>query len=307
MAHSPTIKQLRYLCAVARFQHFGRAASSLHISQSTLSTAILELEQALGVRLVERSNKGVLLTALGEDVVERSHAILTSVSDLMSLCDSSQGEFSSRMRLGVIPTIAPFLLPEILSGLRQAYPQFQLYIREDLSARLINSLKRGELDLLLLALPYPAEGVETLRLFDDDFFLAFPDGHEVGRMQSLRSRDLKGRELLLLEDGHCMRDHALEVCKLKDSDVQAPYQASSLNTIVQMVANGIGVSLLPQMALQANLLSATNVKTRAFDEPNISRQIGLMWRQKCPREDEFRKLGHFIVEQHVTDDVKQVG
>jgi len=304
MSHSPTLKQLRYLCAVARFQHFGRAAESLHISQSTLSTAILELEQALAVKLVERSNKGVLLTALGEDVVERSYAILTSVSDLMALCDSSQGEFSSRMRLGVIPTIAPFLLPEILSGLRAKHPQFQLYIREDLSARLINSLKRGELDLLLLALPYAAEGVETMQLFADDFLLVYPVGHELGQLPNLLSKDLKGRELLLLEDGHCMRDHALEVCKLKDSDVQAPYQASSLNTIVQMVANGIGVSLLPKMGLQANLLSAANVKTRAFDEPNICRQIGLMWRQKCPREDEFRKLGQFIMEQHRAYSVK---
>jgi len=307
MAHSPTLKQLRYLCAVARFQHFSRAASSLHISQSTLSTAILELEQALGVSLVERSNKGVLLTALGKDVVDRSHAILTAVSDLMALCDSSQGEFSSRMRLGVIPTIAPFLLPKILSGLRRQYPQFQLFIREDLSARLVNALKRGELDLLLLALPYPVDGVEHMRLFSDEFYLVYPAGHPLGQLAALRSKDLKGRELLLLEDGHCLRDHALEVCKLKESDVQAPYQASSLNTIVQMVANGIGVSLLPAMALQANLLSATMVETRAFDEPNICRQIGLMWRHKSPRRDEFRKLGQFIEEQYEKTAVKHPG
>jgi len=304
MAHSPTLKQLRYLCAVSRFQHFGRAAESLHISQSTLSTAILELEQALSVKLVERSNKGVMLTAIGEDVVERSYIILTAVSDLMSLCDSSQGEFSSRMRFGVIPTIAPFLLPEILSGLRDKYPQFQLYIREDLSARLVHALQHGDLDLLLLALPFPADGVDTMRLFDDDFYLVFPNGHEIGQLPKLRSRDLKGRDLLLLEDGHCMRDHALEVCKLKNSDLQTPYQASSLNTIVQMVANGIGVSLLPKMGLEANLLSTTNVKSRAFDEPNISRQIGLMWRQKCPREEEFIKLGQFIMEQHQSSAVK---
>lgn len=298
MAHSPTLKQLRYLCAIARHKHFGRAASSVHISQSTLSTAILELEEALGVRLVERSNKGVLLTSIGEDVVNRSHAILTQVSDLMALCDSSQGAFSSRMRLGVIPTIAPFLLPEILSGLREEYPNFLLYIREDLSARLLSSLQRGDLDLLLLALPYPAHGVEVMTLFEDEFFLAYPEGHELAQLPKLTSSKLKGSEMLLLEDGHCMRDHALEVCHLKDIDVQAPYQASSLNTIVQMVANGIGVSLLPEMALRANLLSATKVKTRKFDEPNISRRIGLMWRQKCPRQAEFRQLGEFIMATH---------
>jgi len=294
MAHQPKLRQLSYLCTLADKKHFGNAAKECHVSQSTLSTGINELESTLGVILVERSNKGVLLTSIGEEVVKRSRSILAQVEDLMSACDISTGPFHGRLRLGVIPTIAPFLLPQLLKKLRKNYPDFQLFIREDLSAHLIDGLQQGQLDLILLALPYPMENLEVMPLFKDDFLLAFPKTHPLHKQRTLKAKDLKNQELLLLEDGHCLRDHALQACKLHSQDVSMPYQATSLNTVVQMVANGIGITLLPKMALNAQILRGTNVEARSFDEEGINRGIGLAWRKQSPREQEFRMLGELI-------------
>lgn len=297
MTRQPTLKQLKYLCAVAEHGHFGNAAKACHVSQSTLSAGILELEETLGASLVERNNRQVILTGLGGDVVQRAQSIMLDVEDLVALCDASSAPFTGKMRLGVIPTIAPYILPGLLKRLRKEHPEFQLFIREDLSGHLVDSLQHGELDVLLLALPYPAEKVETMHLFDDDFVFACPRNHRLARGGDLSTSDLRSQELLLLEDGHCLRDHALEACKLKETDVDIPYQATSLNTIVQMVANGIGVTLLPRMALDSRILSGTDVETRAFRERNVSRSIGLMWRKKTPRRAEFALLGKFIAEQ----------
>ena len=296
MSRQPTLKQLRYLCAVADHGHFGQAARSCHVSQSTLSAGVLELEDALGTALVERSRRQVLLTALGEDVVARSREILLELEDLVALCESSGEPFTGRLRLGVIPTIAPFVLPQLLKRMRRQHPRFQLLIREDLSGHLVDALHSGDLDLLLLALPFPAEGVETMHLFDDDFLLASPPDHPLAQQQRVRTAQLRGEDLLLLEDGHCLRDHALEACKLRDSEVSIPYQATSLNTIVQMVANGIGITLLPRMALDARILTGTGVRVAEFSERGVTRDIGLMWRRKTPRRAEFRLLGEFIAE-----------
>ncbi len=290
----PTLKQLRYLCAVAEHQHFGQAASSCHVSQSTLSAGIGELEDALGVSLVERNNRRVFLTLLGQEVVERARDLLVNVEDMISLCAGAGEPFQGRMRMGVIPTVAPYLLPNLLSQVRIRHPAFKLFIREDLSQALVDSLLAGELDVLLLALPFPTEQVETMSLFEDDFFLACPDSHPLANRTVLKSADLKGESLLLLEEGHCLRDHALEACKLRDSQVSLPYQATSLATIVQMVANDIGVTLLPGMAVKAGIVGDTALKVRAFDQANVTRKIGLMWRKKTPRRVEFRQLGDLI-------------
>jgi LysR family hydrogen peroxide-inducible transcriptional activator len=296
MTRQPTLKQLKYLSAVAEHSHFGNAAKACHVSQSTLSAGILELEEALGASLVERNNRQVILTTLGREVVDRGRGILLDVEDLVALCDASSEPFSGKMRLGVIPTIAPYILPGLLKRLRKQHPDFRLYIREDLSGHLIDSLQHGELDVLLLALPYPAEKVETMHLFDDEFLFACPGSHPLAARKQLSTADLQQQDLLLLEDGHCLREHALEACKLKDADVTIPYQATSLNTIVQMVANGIGVTLLPQMAEDSRILAGTDVETRRFKERDVSRSIGLMWRSKTPRRAEFTLLGQFIVE-----------
>ena len=290
----PTLKQLRYLCAVAEYHHFGQAASACHVSQSTLSAGILELEESLGVSLVERNNRKVFLTFLGQEVVVRARDLLVSVEDMVSLCAGAGAPFQGKMRIGVIPTVAPYLLPGLLSQIRIRHPAFKLFIREDLSQPLVDSLLSGELDVLLLALPYPAEQVETMELFDDEFLLACPASHPLASRETLRSSDLRGESLLLLEEGHCLRDHALEACKLRDTQITIPYQATSLATIVQMVANDIGITLLPRMAVDADIVGSAPLAVRAFDQNNVTRKIGLMWRKKTPRRVEFRQLGDLL-------------
>lgn len=294
MVHQPTLKQLKYLCAVAEHLHFGNAAQACYVSQSTLSAGILELEENLGVPLIERNNKKVLITAIGRDIINRSQRVLTEVDDLVAAAGASQLPFTGEMRLGVIPTIAPFLLPKPLKKLRKEYPKFKFFIREDLSGHLVHALALGELDVLLLALPFPAENTETKHLFYDEFLLAYEQSHSFGKSAKVRTRDLQGQDLLLLEDGHCLRDHVLEACKISISEISIPYQATSLNTIVQMVANNIGVTLIPQMAVDRKILSGTPVKTKPFAEKNVHRSIGLMWRKKSPRFEEFEMLGDFI-------------
>lgn len=294
MARQPTLKQLKYLCAVAEHQHFGHAAKACYVSQSTLSAGIQELEDTLGVSLVERNNRNVLLTTLGVDVVERAHGILVDTEDLVAMCAAAGEPFSGKLRLGVIPTIAPFLLPRLLRRLRADHPNFKLFIREDLSQPLVDALHAGELDILLLALPFPAENVDVMPLMEDDFLLATPEEHPLATKVRLETADLKGEGLLLLEDGHCLRDHALEACRLRDNQVSMPYQATSLSTIVQMVANGIGITLLPKMAVDAGITLGTDLHVRPFDQSGVARQIGLMWRKKTPRQTEFRLLGEFV-------------
>ncbi|WP_435215738.1 LysR substrate-binding domain-containing protein [Luminiphilus sp. nBUS_16] len=294
MARQPTLKQLKYLCAVAEHQHFGRAAEASYVSQSTLSAGIQELEETLSASLIERNNRKVLLTSLGHDVVLRAQSMLVDVEELISLCAAAGEPFSGRMRLGVIPTIAPFILPQLLGSLRTEYPDFKLYIREDLSHQLVGALHAGELDVLLLALPFPADSVEVMSLMADDFLLASPCHHPLAKSTTLATADLEGEDLLLLEDGHCLRDHALEACKLRDSQISVPYQATSLATIVQMVANGIGVTLLPAMSVASGITAGTDIEVTPFQNAGIAREIGLMWRRKTPRAAEFRMLGDRI-------------
>ena len=294
MSRQPTLKQLKYLCAIAEHQHFGHAAKACHVSQSTLSASIVELEDALSASLVERNNRNVLLTSLGLEVVDRARNVLTDVDDLVALCDASREPFQGKIRLGVIPTIAPFVLPQLLNALRRLHPDCTLFVREDLSQVLVNALQVGDLDVLLLALPFPADNVDTLALFDDPFYLATLPNSRLAMTTDLKTSDLAGSEMLLLEEGHCLRDHALEACKLREQDIRVPYQATSLTTIVQMVANGIGATLLPKMATEAGITEGTGLVLKPFDEPNVSRNIGLMWRKKTPRKQEFGLLGDFI-------------
>ena len=213
---------------------------------------------------------------------------------MVALCEASREPFQGTIRLGVIPTIAPFVLPSMLKALRSAHPACKLFVREDLSQALVNALQVGELDVLLLALPFPAEHTDTLTLFEDPFYLATLPNSRLALSQKLKTKDLQGAEMLLLEEGHCLRDHALEACKLREKDVTVPYQATSLTTIVQMVANGIGTTLLPKMATDAGIAEGTDLVLRPFDEPDVGRQIGLMWRKKTPRKHEFNLLGNFI-------------
>lgn len=296
MAKLPTIRQFQYLNAVAEHQHFSRAAEACCVSQSTLSSGIHELEEILGVCLFERDKQTVRLTTIGESLHGRAKNILSATEDLMSAARAAQEPFTTEMRLGVIPTIAPFVLPKILKKLRHSYPNFTLFIREDLSAHLVEELHKGKLDVLLLALPYPAENVMQQHLFYDDFLLAYEKHDAIAKKTKIKTRDLKGKDVLLLEDGHCLRDHAMEACKIKTHNINIPYQATSLNTIIQMVANNIGLTILPKMAVDAKILQGTSVEAKAFDEQGIWRSIGLMWRDKSPRQEEFSLLGQLILD-----------
>lgn len=294
MTAQPTLKQLKYLCAIAKTQHFGHAAKDCHVSQSTLSTAIHELEEQLGAVLIERNNRRAHLTPLGENVVNRSRDILVNVADLVSLCNKSEKPFSHELRLGVIPTIAPFLLPSLLHKMRDEYPNFKISLKEELSKKLVERLNSGELDVLLLALPYPSQATTTFHLFYDDFLLACPDNHPLARTHPLQLSDLSNQDLLLLEDGHCLRDHALEACKLNNNELSVPYQATSLNTLVQMVANGMGITLLPKMAIDSHILTDIPITVKPFREEKIWRSIGLLWRNSSPRQHEFELLGGLL-------------
>ena len=290
----PTVKQLRYLSALAEHQHFGRAAQSCFVSQSALSTAINELEQNLGVVLFERGST-ILLTDIGHKLVLEARSILNRLDNFCEHARQSKGSFNSDLRFGVIPTIAPFLLPKILNPMQQLYGANKLFIREDLSPNLIELLHRGQLDLLLFALPYETAKFEVEPLFEDPLVLCLPNDHQLNDKQEVRLQDLKQQDILLLEDGHCLRDQTLQSCNMDVDNMSIPYQATSLNTVVQMVANNIGITLLPEMAVKANITHDTDAKTRPIST-NVSRTIALVWRRNSPRADEFKEIGKVIVE-----------
>ena len=290
----PTVKQLRYLSALAEHQHFGRAAQSCFVSQSALSTAINELEQNLGVVLFERGST-ILLTDIGHKLVLEARSILNRLDNFCEHARQSKGSFNSDLRFGVIPTIAPFLLPKILNPMQQLYGANKLFIREDLSPNLIELLHRGQLDLLLFALPYETAKFEVGPLFEDPLVLCLPNDHQLNDKQEVRLQDLKQQDILLLEDGHCLRDQTLQSCNMDVDNMSIPYQATSLNTVVQMVANNIGITLLPEMAVKANITHDTDAKTRPIST-NVSRTIALVWRRNSPRADEFKEIGKVIVE-----------
>jgi LysR family hydrogen peroxide-inducible transcriptional activator len=285
----PTLRQLRYLVALDEHRHFGRAAEACLATQSTLSAGLQELETLLGVPLFERTKRRVMPTPLGVEIVARAREVLRGAEDIAGLAHASRRPLSGPLRLGVIPTIGPYLLPRVLPGLRAAHPGLRLYLREDLTARLLERLANGDLDAVLIALPYSAE-VETLALFDDPFLLACPPGHPLAARPELSSADLAGAELLLLEEGHCLRDHALTACHLPAPARGEGVLATSLPTLVQMAANGLGITLLSKMAIDAGVLAGTDLVTRTLaDAP--SRSIGLAWRASSPRKEEFRLLG----------------
>ncbi len=292
----PTIKQLRYLCALADKRHFGRAAEVCFVSQSALSTGIQELEQNLGVILFERGTQ-VIPTAAGDDLIRQARDILQRAENMVESAKLAQGDFKSDLRFGVIPTIAPFLLPKILKPMRSLYDSKKLYIREDLSPNLLTLLGQGELDVLLFAMPYAIGAFESKTLFEDKLVLCLPAEHKLGDKEVISIADLKSQDILLLEDGHCLREQSLKACNLQTSDLHIPYQATSLNTLVQMVVNNIGITLLPEMAVRANITHDTNAQIREVKtHRKLSRSIALVWRRNSPREAEFNRLGELIRE-----------
>lgn len=293
--HNVTLKQLRYFQALAKEQHFGRAAETCSVTQPALSMQIQELEASLGVDLVERTRTGVKLTAKGAVIAARAQGILSEVNDLVDYARQSAGVLSGILRLGVIPSIAPYLLPPLFPLLRAKHTGIELHVRETQTDTLLGELAEGKVDCILLALPVRHSDVETLGLFEDRFLLALPTSHNLpGRVRA--TPDLVDqKKLLLLEEGHCLRDQALQYCNLKQVDHINTFGASSLSTIVEMVAAGLGITLLPEISLPVEE-RGRDIKLMRFVEPEPSRKIGLAWRQSSPRGQDFKALGALIVE-----------
>lgn len=288
MIYLPTIKQLQYLVALHRSRHFGKAAEACYVTQSTLSAGLRELETLLGVTLVERNRRVVRFTPLGEAVVERAWRLLAEADGITELARAAGKPLASELRLGVIPTIAPFLLPSLLPGLRRQWPELKLFLREEQSGPACEALARGQLDCLLLALPYACGDIEHVKLFEDPIRLAFHPDDLPNPPATVDPGGIDESRLLLLEDGHCLKDHALAACSRATFRPDQSVLGTSLHTLVQMVENRIGLTLLPQMAIDAGILANTSIETRPLASPQALRSIALAWRPSSPRADEYR-------------------
>jgi len=289
IVHLPTIKQLQYLVALRRFGHFGRAAEACFVTQSTLSAGLRELETLLGVTLVERTRRVVRFTALGEKIADKAIKVLRETEELAEMARAQGRPLHGDLRMGVIPTIAPFLLPTMLPQLRGTWPELKLYLREETSGAACEALHRGQLDCVLLALPFACGEVDSALLFDDPLYVAYPRG-EAPAAADVSAGEIDEARLLLLEDGHCLKDHALSACNRPDLRANAEMMGTSLHTLVQMVDNGLGVTFVPEMAIEAGILSGTAVDARPLRSENPYRRIALIWRRSSPREDEFQML-----------------
>lgn len=286
----PTLKQLQYLVALHEHGHFGRAAEACFVSQSTLSAGLRELETLLGVTLVERTRRVVRFTSLGEQVVAKAHRLLREGEELSALVQAHGAPLSGDLRMSVIPTIAPFLLPRILPRLRRERPLLKLFLREEPSAAAVESLHHGRADCVLLALPFATGEVESAHLFNDRLLVAFPKDDPRDPPASIAPGLIDEDRLMLLEDGHCLKDHVLAACNRPELRASATMIGTSLHTLVQMVDNGLGLTMLPEMAIKAGILQGTQVVARPLESDHASREIALIWRKNSPRGEEFRLL-----------------
>ena len=286
----PTIKQLQYLVALHETKHFGRAADASFVSQSTLSAGIRELESLLGVTLVERSRRVVRFTSLGEQVVAKANRLLREAEELSDLVQAAGKPLSGQLRMSVIPTIAPFVIPTLLPRLRKERPDLQLMLREETSQDAMESLNHGRSDCVLLALPFDTGDAEIEHIADDRLFVAFPKDDPRDPPAQIPPDMIDQGRLLLLEDGHCLREHALAACNRSELRASASMIGTSLHTLVQMVNNDLGLTMLPEMAVTAGILDATDVVARPVQSETAKREIVLAWRKNSPRESDFRLL-----------------
>ena len=285
----PTIKQLQYLVALRQHGHFGKAAEACFVTQSTLSAGLRELETVLGVVLVERTRRVVRFTPLGQRIADKAVRVLRESEELADLARAEGQPLQGELRMGVIPTIAPFLLPAMLPRLRSEWPKLKLYLREETSQAACDALHRGHLDCVLLAMPFACGEVDKAILFDDRLFVAFPQG-EAPPGPSVDAEAIDENRLLLLEDGHCLKDHALSACNRPELRAGAAMMGTSLHTLVQMVDNGLGLTFVPAMAIEAGILQGTGIDARPLRSEHGFRQIALVWRRSSPREEEFQLL-----------------
>ena len=287
-----TLRQLRYLEALAGTLHFGRAAEACAITQPALSMQIKELEDELQVSLVERRKSGIELTKQGAEIVRRGRMILASVRDLLDYAKQRERVLSGSLKLGAIPSIAPYLLPAALPELQRRYPELHLQLRETITETLVRELVSGDLDIILIALPIEDPEVETLHLFDDKFVLAAPATRD--KRARTTTTLLAHERLLLLEEGHCLRDQALSFCRMVTPEARASFGASSLATIVQMVAHGYGITLLPELAVASEVHQRSDIRLLRFAAPEPSREIGLAWRKTSPRKADFNAFADLL-------------
>ena len=300
MPPEPTLRQLRHFLSLAERCHFSRAAEACLVTQSSLSASIKELETVLGATLFERTKRSVMLTPLGREMVGLAKEVVARVDDLTDLAGAAGAPLAGDLRMGVIPTIGPFLLPRVLPRLRRDYPELRLYLREEQTGSLLRQLAGGALDLVLMALPYKAEKVETFEVADDSFLAVFPRGHGMGAFETMTPTRLGRDALLVLEEGNCLTDQILAMGKFGERVRGGRFQATSLHTLVQMVDNGLGVTVLPKMSIDAGILRGPRLDFRPFSSPKASRRIALVWRQSTRRGDEFRMLGEFLRDELAT-------
>lgn len=292
----PTLRQLQFLTALRAEGSFVAAAEAVGVTQPTLSAGIKDLETSLGQVLVERGRMGAVLTPAGEEAAERAARALGEVEELVRAVQAAGQPFSGTFRLGAIPTIAPFLLPRVLPLLKKKFPKLRLQLREDLTGRLVEGLRTRTIDAALIALPYEANGIASAPIADDEFLFLCPEDHPLAKRNDLTPDLLKNEDVLLLEDGHCLRDHALTACRLPSSKRSTDVGATSLHTLVQMVGGGLGVTLLPKIAAEAGAAVGAHVAVRQFAEPLVGRSIGVAWREGGQREKEARMLANVLRE-----------
>jgi LysR family transcriptional regulator, hydrogen peroxide-inducible genes activator len=293
IVHLPTIKQLQYLVALRRHGHFGKAAEACFVTQSTLSAGLRELESLLGLMLVERTRRVVRFTPLGAKIAEKALRVLREAEELTDMARAEGKPLHGELRLGVIPTIAPFLLPTMLPRLREQWPSLKLFLREETSQAACDALQRGQLDCVLLAMPYACGDVDKAALFEDRLYVAFPRG-EAPPESSIDPGAIDENRLLMLEDGHCLKDHALAACNRPELRAEATMMGTSLHTLVQMVDNGLGVTFVPAMAIEAGILEGTRVDARPLKAEHGFRRVALIWRRSSPREEEFQLLAETL-------------
>lgn len=287
------LRDLRYLVAVADHRHFGRAAEACYVSQPTLSAQIKKLEKELGVQLVERNPRHVMMTAVGDQVVERARAVLHEVDGIRDLARGARDPEAGALRIGVFPTLAPYLLPHVVPNLHDQYPDLELLLVELKTEEVLQQLRDGQLDVGVLALPVPEEGMRTVDLFTEDFVLAVPATHPLADHDGLVSAsDLDGEKVLLLEDGHCLRDQALDVCKRFGATERGGFRATSLETLRQMVVAGVGMTLLPELAVRPPVALPDGIRLLRFADPVPNRRIAMVWRSGSAYDGFLPKLAH---------------
>lgn len=292
----PSLKQLRCLAALAETLHFHRAAERCHVSQPALSNQLVQLEERLGVMLVERTRRRVMLTPAGRDIAERAKTILRDVEDLRQAAQTARHPLAGTLRVGVLPTLGPYLLPHILPAMRRDYPELKLYLREEPAARMLQELRHGDLDLAIIGPPERGEDILTLPLLHEPLWAALPLRHPLAAKAALKPRDLAGERLLLLEAGHCLRDQSLEFCNAAGAAEHPDFRATSLDSLRQMVATGLGATLLPALYVAAEAIEDDQIAVRPFAAPGPERQISLAWRRSSTRVAEYRLFGALISE-----------